>query len=368
MKIKVITRHAPSNYGSLLQAIATQVSIERLGHQCEIIDYLREDEHGLQGVLTSLRGKSWNSNLLKRIVYLLIRCPSAWLAERKFQEMRKHYLKLTKRYVTCGELALEVDGDRYMTGSDQVWGPVSDGYYDPAYFLSFVKEKNKKIAYAGSFGRTEFTDETLDAYSAMLSQYKYVTVRESSAVDLLVKMHVACEGQVLDPTLLLDASDWSQYIIKGGGKAAGYVLVYQIHNNPVLSDYAKRFAKAVGLPLVRVSPELYHVMRGGRFHLLPNVGEFLSYIKNASYIVTDSFHGTAFAINFNKQFLEVLPNNKTGSRNQSILQLTGLQDRVVTDFRDFSLAERSIDYAPVNEVLRRERKKSVELLKHIIED
>ena len=103
-------------------------------------------------------------------------------------------------------------------------------------------------------------------------------------------------------------------------------------------------------------------MRGGKFINLPKLGKFLSYIKNCSYLVTDSFHGTAFALNFNRQFVEILPNNETGSRNLSILELTGLRDRIVTDFSDFSIAERSIDYDRVNNILNRERKKSIELL------
>ena len=94
---------------------------------------------------------------------------------------------------------------------------------------------------------------------------------------------------------------------------------------------------------------------------------FLSYIKNARYMLTDSFHGTAFAINFHTPFLEVLPNNKTGARNQSILQLTGLEDRIVTDFNDFSLADRQIDYAKVNEIMHRERERSMEKLAELCE-
>lgn len=84
-------------------------------------------------------------------------------------------------------------------------------------------------------------------------------------------------------------------------------------------------------------------------------------------MLTDSFHGTAFAINFHTPFLEVLPNNKTGARNQSILQLTGLEDRIVTDFNDFFLADRQIDYAKVNEIMHREREKSMEKLAELCE-
>lgn len=88
------------------------------------------------------------------------------------------------------------------------------------------------------------------------------------------------------------------------------MLIYEIHNNPRLDTYAKYFAAYVGLPLVRITPTLHQAVRGGKMVLLPNIGEFLSYIKNATYMVTDSFHGTAFAINFNTQFIEVLPNTK----------------------------------------------------------
>lgn len=368
MMIKVITRHAPSNYGSLLQSIATQIAIEKIGHQCEILDYRRDDECGLKGICAFLETKkNWNSNHLKRFLYIAIKYPCEWLAEHKFAGMRRKYLNLTKRYKTKESLLSEEGADIYMTGSDQVWGPVANEPYDPAYFLSFVKERNKKIAYAGSFGRTDFNEKTLGIYGHLLSEYKYVTVRENSACGLLEKMHVACEGQVLDPTLLLSKEEWSSFITSEV-KIKEYVLIYQIHNNPALSDYAKRFAKYVGLPLVRVTPELYQIMRGGKLKLLPDVGKFLSYIKNARYIVTDSFHGTAFSINLNKQFVEVLPNTKTGSRNQSILQLTGLQNRIVKDFDDFSLSGQEIDYTPINEILTKERLKSMSLLKHIIED
>ena len=356
MDIKVITRHAPSNYGSLLQSIATQTVLERLGHKCEIIDYVRDDEHGLKAVTTALDDKEgWNGNPLKKLAYIALRYPEEKKAEMKFSRMRKKYLKLTGRCRTHEDLK-QLDADVFMTGSDQVWGPTLNGHYDEAYFLVFVKGK-PKIAYAASFGRTDFTPQVLSEYKRLLSDYSSIAVRESSAVDLLRQMGIACAGQVLDPTLLLTKEEWSKWIEKDvQGK---YVLVYQLHNNPALSDYAIRFARHVGLPLYRVSPTFHQFRRGGRFVYLPGLGEFLSYIKHSTYFITDSFHGTAFALNFNRQFIEILPNNKTGSRNQSILKLTGLQDRIVTDFNDFSIADKYIEYASVNKILEEERKKSV---------
>lgn len=355
----------PSNYGSLLQCIATQCIIEALGHQCEIINYVRKDERGLQGILSSMVGKKeWNRNPLKKFAYITLRYPGEWIAQRVFDRMRKQYLKLTPVCYTQEGLK-QLKADVFMTGSDQVWGPLFRVKYDPAYFLDFVDSNSKKISYAASFGRTEFTPDILQAYKLYMSAYDHLTVRENSAVELLKSLDLHCDDQVLDPTLLIDKSQWCQYIKK---KVKGkYVLIYEIHNNPRLDEYAKRFAAHVGLPLVRITPTLHQAVRGGKMVLLPNVGEFLSYIKNATYMVTDSFHGTAFAINLNTQFIEVLPNTKTGSRNQSILQFTGLQDRIVTDFNDFSLANAKIDFEKVNNIIATERLKSINTLKTIIE-
>lgn len=365
MDIKVITRHAPSNYGSLLQSIATITILERLGHTCEIIDYIRDDEHGLKAVTTSLNGKQgWNGNPLKKLAYIALRYPEEKKAELKFSRMRKKYLKLTGRCRTHEDLRL-LDADVFMTGSDQVWGPTLNGRYDEAYFLSFVTGK-PRTAYAASFGRTDFTPQILAEYKKLLSTYSGIAVRENSAVDLLTQMGIPCAGQVLDPTLLLTGEEWSKRIKRNmEGK---YVLVYQLHNNPVLTDYALRFARHTGLPLYRISPTFHQIRRGGKFIYLPDLDEFLSYIKNCTYFLTDSFHGTAFALNFNKQFIEILPNNKTGSRNQSILQLTGLTDRILTDFNDFSMADKVIEYTSVNNILAKERQKSIAILKSLLSD
>ena len=331
MDIKVITRHAPSNYGSLLQSIATIT-----------IDYIRDDEHGLSAVKTNLNNKQrWSGNSLKKLAYIVLRYPEEKKAELNFREMRRKYLKLTQLCRTHDDLK-RLDADIFMTGSDQVWGPTLNGHYDEAYFLSFVKDK-RKIAYAASLGRTDFTAKILSEYKKLLSSYSGIAVRENTAVGLLRQMDIECAGQVLDPTLLLTGDEWSRMIKKDmGGK---YVLVYQLHNNPALSKYAVRFAEHVGLPLYRVSPT---------FH------------QNSTYFITDSFHGTAFALNFNRQFIEILPNNKTGNRNQSILQLTRLQDRIVTDYADCSISERMIDYERVNDILRKERIRSLGILKQLL--
>lgn len=364
MNIKVITRHIPSNYGSLLQSIATVFIIERLGYSCQIIDYQRKDERGIKAVLASLRNKkNWNSNPFKKAVYISLRYPFEYIAQCKFGCMRKKYLKMTKKCVSIKELS-QLKSDVFMTGSDQVWGPVLTRNFDEAYFLSFVHEA-KKTAYAASFGKTQFSETVVCIYKKMLSSYDAIAVRENNAVELLRSWNIPCVGQVLDPTLLLAGDDWDKYIEKN--IEGNYILVYQLHNNPALNEYAKQFSLRTKMPLIRISSSFHQLLRGGKFVYLPNLGTFLSYIKNCSYLITDSFHGTAFALIFNKQFVEILPNNNTSGRNQSILQLTGLSNRILQDYTDFSFVEKKINYSKVNEIIDAERIKSYRILREIIE-
>lgn len=362
MDIKVITRHAPSNYGSILQALATIKAIEQLKHQCTIINYIREDEKGLQSILTTLKSKrGWKNNLIKKILYIILRYPEELIAQIRFNKIRNKYLHLTRRYKNQEDLST-LQADIFMTGSDQVWGPTINGKYDENYFLSFVTDK-PKVAYAASFGRTEFTEDILNEYKHLLKQYDKIAVREDSALEILNRMKIESLGQVLDPTLLLTGEEWSSFIRRNIKKK--YVLIYQLHNDPKLGEYAKRFAEYVNLPLFRVSPTFHQITRPGKFIYLPKLEDFLSYIKNCTYLITDSFHGTAFALNFNIQFVEILPNNKTGSRNLSILKLTKLEDRIITDFNDLSISEQDIDYSSVNRILKTEREKSIKILNKI---
>lgn len=368
MFVNVITRHVPANYGSLLQTIATQKVIKKLGYDCKIIDYVPKSETGATVAFTQLKGKKeWNNNLFKKILYLAVREPENIFMYKKFGSMRKKYLVMDPRCFSDQELKALYENageDIFITGSDQVWGPISTGTYDPAYFLDFVPEKARKLAFASSFGKTVFDEETLVNFKRYLSKYDAIAVRENTAVDIIHNMGINAE-QVLDPTLLLSKDEWSKYIMPLK-KPKEYVLVYQIHNNPKLDKYAEEFAQYANLPLLRVSPLLHQIKRSGEFIYLPDIGGFLDLIKNATYMITDSFHGTAFAINFNIQFVEVLPNTGTSSRNQSILQLTGLSDRIVADLRYFQYKDDPIDFTEANQIIVNSRLKSIRTLEKML--
>ena len=364
MKVAVITRHAITNYGSLLQAIATQQLVESLGYACEVIDYIREDETYQNQERTLLKCKpAFNGNALKRAMYLALRQHASVKSGEKFETMRKKYLYLTRWYSNLSQLEQDKpQADVYMTGSDQVWGPVMDGTYDSAYCLSFTNDCDRRVAFAASFGRTEFT-ETIEAhYKKWLSRYHAISVREDSAVQLLATWGIQAQ-QVVDPTLVLDHTYWDTLALPI--KEQKYILIYQIGHNKKMDSYAKAAAKRVGLPLVRVSASFHQCVRGGKFKFCPDIGEFLSYIKNAQCLITDSFHGTAFALNFNTPFVEVLP-GETSTRNMSILRLTGLTDRILKDENDVDLAFKPVDFTHANEVLSEKRKESLSILKEML--
>ena len=367
MRIAVITRHAISNYGSFLQAYATQEVLEKMDHKCTIIDYVRSDEEYSNIEKTMLKQKKeWNKSVIKKIIYLVTRQPESVVSGRKFERFRNSYLKLSQRYSSSSSLEKNLPvADCYMTGSDQVWGPIGSDLFDDNYFLSFVNDDAYRISYASSFGRTDQNDEIEKYFKSLLCKYDHILVREDSAVNRISNMGLIAK-QVLDPTLLLDNDYWTDKIYKESKRhiiKGGYILIYQLHNNKVLGKYAALLAKKTGKALIRVSASMHQITREGRFIYCPNPFDFLKLIKYAECLITDSFHGTAFAINLNTQFIEILPQNGTNTRNISILNLTGLSDRILSKDNDFDLYEQKIDYSEVNAVLNREREKSRNILK-----
>lgn len=361
VKISVITRHAVTNYGSLLQAYATQEALERLGQTVEIVDYVRRDEEPINFERTMLASKpNWSKDPFRRLTYTVLRTPGSVISGSLFERERAKLLKMTRRYVSEDDLRNDPPlADVYMVSSDQVWGTVGTGVYDSSYTLSYVPKGSPKISYASSFGKTEIPPSISRHLAKELRTFHRILVREDSAIRLLNDWGLKA-AQVLDPTLLLDKRSWLDISCPVPNK--GYVLVYQVNSNPMVGRYAKAFAAKAGIPLVRISPLLHQVMREGRFKYLPTMGQFISYINNAALLVTDSFHGTAFAINLNTPFVEVLPENGTSSRNMSLLRLLGLSGRIAHREDDLGIARTPIEYDQVNLRLEHEREASLSLL------
>lgn len=362
MKAAVITRHAITNYGSLLQALATQKLIESLGWDCEIIDYIKqEDDYHYSEKVYLARKPNWNSNWLTRSIYLGLRYIPSIVAGRHFELMRNGCLNLTKRYDSLAKICEKPPtADVYITGSDQVWGPLTDGKLDSAYCLSFAGNHHR-VAFASSFGAAELSDERMAFFKGYLSRYEFISVREDSAKSIVAGLGLKSE-QVLDPTLAVDPSVWREIAQKGKTERYPYILIYQVHNSKEVYRYAKEIAKSTGYRIIRASALLHQITYGGHFKYAPSLEDFLALFRSASYVVTDSFHGTAFSIIFERQFVEVLPDNATKTRNESLLRVFGLQNRIALEGGGVSKMLYPIDYSAVDVKMGHERAKTASLL------
>lgn len=367
-KVDVITRHAIGNYGSILQAYATQIVFEKLGYDCEIIDYQRKEEKGKEIWKNLLRqSPKWNSNIITRLIYRIIQEPNYVSQYKKFSKYRKELLKETKEYNTIEELKNDLpDADIFCTGSDQVWGKIGNSIYDEAYFLKFVPKDKKCIAYSASFGKKDNNHIIIEKLPELLCNYSKIMVREDTAVETIEKSGINNVEQVLDPTLLLNEKDWNK-IVKENNIKKDYILIYQLHDNREFEIYAKEFAKRKKMKLLRITPSLSNFFKCGKTIYMPTPQEYLGYIKNARYIITDSFHGTVFSLIFNKQFIDICP-KRGATRMESILRNFGLEDRLVKSYDDFSIGDRIIDYKIVNRNLEKQREDSILKLKEALED
>ena len=362
MKVDFITRHAIPNYGSILQTYATQKVLEKLGCDSEVINYIQLEETGGKTITTNchIENKGWKSKL-KRMAYLIIQQPNVTHMHKKFAQFRKKYLKQTqKEYHTLEELKQDLPkADVYCTGSDQVWAKIGAKSYDEAYFLAFVPEGKRCISYAASLGKSKIDEELEKKLPQLLQKYETILVRENTAEEMIRKQGFQNVKQVLDPTLLLNQEEWSKLAEKNKLENKEYILVYQLHHNKQMEDYLRKLKKHTKLPIYRVHPSFYYGMKPGKFLYLPTPGQYISYIKNAKYIVTDSFHGTVFSLIFHKNFVDILP-GETSTRIESILKLVGQEERIIKDFNNFDWLNHQIDYEKITPILEKEREISLQ--------
>lgn len=369
MKVSIITRHAIANYGSILQSIATEKIFQKLGLETEIINYVPENEKIENLVESYIKNSSfWNKNFLTRQAYRTLQKNNIYLMNKAFRKFQEDYLNLSSQeYHSKEELVQnKPKADLFCTGSDQVWGAIGSSKYDLNYFLDFLSDEDVAISYAASFGKNTICEELISQLPELTQKYKEILVREDSAVDILQESGVTNVKQVIDPTLFLTQDDWNNICVNERLVSEDYILIYQLHHNKNLEKYAKKLAKATGKKLVRINTSKYFKYKVGEFVYLPTPGEFLSYIKYADLVLTDSFHGTCFSIIYNKDFIDILP-GVTGTRITSILKLFGLENRLVTDYNDLSVLDESIDFEKVNELVKSEQTDSLQKLKETLD-
>lgn len=368
-KVDIITMHRVVNYGSVLQAYATQYIIEKMGFDAEFIDYYPERMHML-GMLKRIKNKSekLKKNLLLRTIARIIILPSYIKRFYVFKKFMKRHLKLSdKKYCTYEQLKEEPpEADYFCTGSDQVWNSGWNEKIDKAFFLDFVPKNRPCFSYSASFGKSKLEEWEKEETKQLLSKYKNLSMREKSGVKILKDLGFNNGINVLDPTLLLTKKEWES-LISDKYKNKKYIFMYNINRNHKLDEYAKKLSKEKGLPVITVSYQFHDCLKYGNVKVNTKVENFLSLIANAEYVLTDSFHCTAYSINFNKNLLVAYP-EKFSTRLASIVEITGLTDRVITDYNDMTICDRKIDFDYANKVLEEQRKIAFDYLEKALNE
>lgn len=367
MKASVITLHTVDNYGSAMQTYATQEILSKLGCEVEIIDYWRWNnlpEYRAQQMLdTSLMQKLkpvWGTNQRTRAA--ATKCMK-WYLEHHVSPMWK-FLKdnvnlSKKRYTSFNELRMDPpEADVYITGSDQVWNSIWNNGIDHSYFLDFAPQDKPRIAFSASIGRTEFNEDEIPETKALLQKYSAISVREESAVELLKSIDI--ESQlILDPTLMLSRDDWKK--VARGREIKPFLLIYQLNPNPEMDQFAIKLAEKKDWEVKRVGFGRSDKQKPGKCIMSPSVEEFIGLLFQATCVLTDSFHATAFSLNLGTDFISVRP-PRFSTRIESILKLTGEEQRMLRNYDDYEIVDRTIDRTHVRKVLDRERRTGMDWL------
>ena len=363
-KIGILTYHRVYNFGSLLQTYALQHHLQLKGENVEVIDYYPERLR-MKRTLFHVNPK-WRTPWIKMVVHLVPAIVSRLLGYQMMNGFLKKYVVLTKScYKDDVELSKDLpDYDIYMNGSDQVWNvDTSDGVVDKVFFMAFLGKDKVKTAYAGSFGKDDFSAEQLSEIGQYLGEYKSISVREKSGLSVLEKSGITNGQWVLDPTFLLTPIEWEK-IAAPMNLPKKYLLVYNLNRNPRISALAQEIAKKKNLEIVNFAHS-FSFIPGAKNVIYPTPNKFVTMFANADYVVTDSFHGTAFSINFGRQFI-CIPAPRFNSRLESVLSLVGLEKRLLGEKNDFTIIDEVIDYSEISPILTAERSAANDFIDNIL--
>lgn len=364
MKIDIITLHRAQNYGSVLQAFALQKQIEKLGHQAYILDYYPE-RYTNKGLLKRLKNKSSRfNNPLGLLIAKLLIYPSYLKKGIQFNKFM-HYLNLEKPSFATNEEGMGrfTDADAYCAGSDQIWNSHWNEGVEKVLFLDFVPKGKLCLSYAASIGLSNIPANEIDETKLLLDKFEFLSLREDKGVELVRELGRTDAVQCLDPTLLMSKEEWSQYA-DDSYKGKEYVLTYNLHHDPEIDKCAKAIASKYHLQIRNISYNWHDIIRHGHLDWCPTVEGFLGLIKNAKYVVADSFHATAFSIIFEKPFVVITP-EVASSRLSSLLKMLGLDDHNINKFTSLKVIEQPIDYIRVKSIIVTKQRESISFLNKV---
>jgi hypothetical protein len=346
MKITILTFQGSHNYGAILQAHALQSHLEDCGHEAGFLNFV--PDYVVRHNLKIPPVKNLKS-LVLNIVLIPFRKKLKKRYER-FESYRRNHLKTSRLYETIKQIQDDPpDPDVFVVGSDQVWNMERGG--DPYFFLQFLKVQDESltkpvIAYAPSFGTGHVPAEYEDRFKDWAKVFDFVSVRESSGKILAEKLLDREVPQVLDPVFLHDRHFWEKAACPRP-LAGPYIAFYSLEATGKVSECLLKMAKHLKMPVVVLGkPGPFMLKCRTRVAVDAGPSEFLGWIRHAAFVVTNSFHATAFSAVFEVPFMTVSHSTRN-ARMESLLKLLGQESRIVhqpgdlTDERMETLVESS---------------------------
>ena len=365
MKVGTITYHRAVNYGAVLQTYALQKVLDKLEIENEVIDYRADYIEWIYKPFC-MRDRKSVGDFFK----ILRGAPIKNKKRNQFFRFINENIRVSKPYTKETLSTSNEVYDCFLTGSDQVFN-LECSNYDENYFLNFVNEDKKRNSYAASFGFDDAPEADVEKYKKLLTGFKNISVREKQGVKIAKEIADKDAVEVLDPTLLISGNEWREIVKHTPKYDKKYILIYALKPSEMLMEFANELKRLTGYDMVFIKDSL---TKEGQNVLSKDVKyvkdvdpfEFVNYFANAEYIITNSFHGTAFSINFNKKFFtEFLdPALRVNSRLENILEMIGLKSRKIESLDSLTLAD--IDYTKVNQVLKERKEVSLEYLKKVI--
>lgn len=371
-----------TNYGTYLQAFATQQKIKKMGYDTEIINV-----ESVKNEVGSARKKYFAKQIfnlpeIKSYAHVILGIAYEkinkqyrnYLGNRKeqfakFRNENFNFSEVKDSWKGLSELC-EESYDYVLVGSDQLWRPANIA--GDFYTLNFVPDNVNKIAYATSFGLKEIRSNQKEKAKAFLSRIENLSVRENSGAKIVEDLTDRKIPVVCDPTMLLTKDDWSEYVPDEPIIKEKYVLCYFLGNNKPHREFARKLAEKTGCKLVGLLHIAGYMSIDKNFgDITPeNIGpfEFLNLIKNAEYVCTDSFHGCVFTTIFNRNLFAFRRFSKdskmsTNDRITTLLSTLGMESALIygTENVEDCIADK-IDYESVENKLDAKRRESVNYL------
>ncbi|RIX52627.1 polysaccharide pyruvyl transferase family protein [Paenibacillus nanensis] len=366
MKICTITCHRVYNHGASLQAYGLMKYLKNSGHDVEIIDY-RPEYLSNHYRLSNVANPRWEKNRLLKWTYLTLKLPGRLISLRRkkaFDRFDKKYLSITDTcYRTNDELKQKPPAaEAYICGSDQIWNSLHQNGKDPAFYLDFAPSQKIKASYAASFATDSIAEPLKKVVKERVERLDGVAVREKSGVKILRDLGIHRAITVLDPVFLLDQTEWDK--ISSGSYKEDYILIYDFDNSELIKKIALELKELTGYKIYCVNPGKQRYADKMFRYVGPD--SFISLIRDAKFVVSNSYHAAVFSLIYEKDFVIVNRTEAINTRMRDLLDDLNLNSRLTNHEYKAEELLKKIDYSVVKEMIKTKKMSSKSYLDQLL--